>query len=248
MSQVAVAGLQEEELLERGRRLQREQDQSREEHLRRLRGDEERLHAWRAEAEARLAAREAAARQQAEQAAAAAKAVEAASEEGERRLAAKLAEAAAEEREAVKSRAAAEAQVARLTSLHRQLAAALEEQGALRQQLASSQAAHQAEVAGLRHESERLATAAATAAAPPPAGAAAAGPPQQGLSPADSARLQQAVRRLMRRIEQLQGEADAGRQRERVRRSSAGTAERLLGKVGLRLTDAWARGQSPAYL
>lgn len=196
-----------------------------------MRGDEERLHAQRAEAESRLALREAAARQQTEQASAALKAAEAAREDEERRLAARLAEVAAQEAVAVRARAAAEAEVARVTLLQSQLCAALEEQGALRQQLASSQAAHQAELAVLREVKERP-----TAAAAPPAPAAAATAaesPQQGLSPADSARLQQAVRRLMQRVEQLQGEVEAGRQHERVWRDSTGRAEKLLGKVGL---------------
>lgn len=222
---------QEEELLERGRRLHREQDQLREEHLRRVRADEDRLHAWRAEAEAKLAAREAAVRQQAESAQAAARAAEAAREEGERRMAVRLAEVADKEREAARARAAADAEVGRVASLQRQLAGALEEQGALRQELSSLRAAQQAEAAALRQEAatlrqekERVAAAAASAAA-----SAAAAP---GLSPSDSARLPQAVRRLMQRVEQLQAELEAGRERERLWRGSAAEAEKLLGKVG----------------
>ncbi|KAL4425468.1 hypothetical protein ABPG75_009484 [Micractinium tetrahymenae] len=230
---LAALHKQEEELLEQGRRLHHEQDQLREEHLRRVRGDEERLHAWRAAAESRLAVRETAARLQAEQAAAAAKAAAVEREEGERQLAARLAELTAQQAEAVRARAAAEADVARVDALQRQLAAALEEQGALRQQLSSTQAAQQAEVAVLRQEKERLAAAASAAAAAAASAApvtAAAEPSPQGLSPADSARLQQAVRRLMQRVEQLQGEVEAGRVRERVWRGSAGEAEKLLGK------------------
>lgn len=214
--------------------------------MQRVQSDEQRLHAWRAEAECRLAVREAAARQQAEQASAAIKAAEAAREDERRQLAGRLAEVTAREVEVLRAKAAADAEVACVVALQRQLATALEEQGALRQQLASLQAAHQAEVAVLHLEKERLAAAASAAAASAAAESAAAasetaGRTQQGLSLADSARLQQAVRRLMQRVEQLHGEVEAGRQREHVWRSSAAEAQTLVGKVGLMPADCRAR-------
>jgi hypothetical protein len=213
--------LQEEELLERSRRQHREQDLLREEHLRCMRADEERLHAWRAESEAKLAAAQAAARRQLEQAAQAERQADREHKEGEERLQARLAQVQQREDKLARQQAAAEAGLAQVEQLQRQLAGALREQGSLRQQLAVAHAAHQAEQAQLRQERDQLAAAAAAAATGP------------GLSPQDSARLQAAVRRLMERVEGLQGQVEACRQRERLWKSSAAEADKLLGKVSL---------------
>lgn len=223
---LAALHRQEEELLERARRQHRELDGLREEHLRRMRAEEERLLAWKAESEARAAAAAATAQQQLQAAEGAAARAKADAEAGERRLAAALEQAQQREAAAMRAQAAADASVRRVSQLQAQLAAALEEQGALRQQLAAAKAGHQAEqaelhqqVAALQREQGRLRQAAA---ATPPA----------CLSAEEAGRLQAAVRRLVARADELQAEVEASRRREQLWKSSAAEAEKLLSKVG----------------
>lgn len=211
-------------MLERSRRQHREQDLLREEHLRCMRADEERLHAWRADSEAKLAAAQAAARRQLEQATQAERHAERQQQEGEDRLQARLAEVQQQEQKVARQQAAAEAGLCQMDQLQRQLAGALLEQGSLRQQLSTARLAHQAEQAEMQQERDQLAAAGRAASAV----AVASGP---GLSPQDSDRLQAAVRRLMERVEGLQVEVEACRQREQLWKSSAAEADRLLAKV-----------------
>lgn len=227
LQRLAALRAAEDELAERGRRAQREQDALREQHLRRLRAEEERLAAWKADSEAKAAAQDAAARQRLQAAKAAAQQAETQHAAAERRLSTLLAEVQAREESAVRAQAAAQAELGRIGQVQAQLTAALQEQGALRQQLAADRAGHQVQVAQLRAEVEALqqCTARSSAAATGPA-----------LSPAEAARLQAAVRRLVQRADELQAEVEACRGRERVWKGSAAEAERLLDKVraGLR--------------
>lgn len=235
---LAALHRQEEELLDRARRQHRELDGLREEHLRRMRAEEERLQAWKADSEARAAAAAAAARQQLQAAEAAAAHARVDAEAGERRLAAALEQAQQREAAAVRAQAAADAEVCRVSQLQAQLAAALEEQGALRQQLAAARAGHQAEqaemqqeVAALRREQARLQQAPAAA-------------PAACLSPEEAVRLQAAVRRLVAKADELHAELEASRRREQLWKSSTAEAEKLLGKVGAasKVTAKCARG------
>ncbi|PRW58983.1 basal body [Chlorella sorokiniana] len=216
---------QEEELLERARRQQRELDGLREDHLRRMRAEEERLQAWKADSEAQAATEAAAARQQLRAAEVAAARAKAEAEAGERRLAAALEQAQQREAAAMRAQAAADAEVRRVRQLQSQLAAALEEQGALRQQLAAATAGHQAEqaeqrqeLAALQREQARLQKAAAAT-------------PAACLSPDGAGRLQAAVRRLVARADELQAEVEASRRREQLWKSCAAEAEKLLSKA-----------------
>ena len=97
LQRLAALRAAEDELAERGRRAQREQDALREQHLRRLRAEEERLAAWKADSEAKAAAQDAAARQRLQAAKAAAQQAETQHAAAERRLSTLLAEVQARE-------------------------------------------------------------------------------------------------------------------------------------------------------
>jgi hypothetical protein len=225
----------EEEVVERRRQAARELDQAADEHLRRMRAEQDQLAAWKAEREAKLAAAEAAAGLAQRQAEEAERRALAQQREGE----ARLAEIQTKEAEVARRQAKADAELEHGAGLQRQLAAATEQLGGLQQQLRAAQTAHQAaqaeaqlEMEGLRRDKQGLLARAAAAAAGP------------GLTPDDAARLQQAVRRLMRRVEELQAEVASGRERERLWRSAAADAGRALEKVRRRSRSAGAPRRS----
>lgn len=216
----------EEEALARRRRAAAELDLAAEGHLRRMRGDEERLAAWKAAAEANLAAAQSAAELAGQQAEAAKCRALQLEQEAGARLAARQEELQAREAVLLRQQAKAEAELARVAGLQLQLAAALEDVGGLRQQLEGAKSSHlkdQAElssaVQALRLENKQLKAAAAgwTAA--------------HALSPGD-AKLRRAVQRLTAHVRQLQGEVSACRHREQLWKASATDASKLLDKVG----------------
>lgn len=226
---------QEEELLERGRRQRRELDVEQEVMAQRLRAEEERLRDWKAGSEAALAARRAEADRAAEALAHQQRLAAAAQQEVERRLEARQAELQRREEEASCQRAAMEAERGSLATLRQRVATLANEATDAREQLHAAEAAHTREQRSLQKQVDALhqrcakvqqvQAAQVEAEAHAQAGSAAC---LASLTPAEVAKLQRAVRRLMQQQQGLLAELQASRERERVWRGVSAASDRLL--------------------
>ena len=240
---------QEDELLERSRRLQREAELARETHLQRMAGEEEAVRLRRAEADSALAARRAELERQQDALAHRQRLAAAHQQEAQQRVEARQAELERREEQVSGQRASVEAARGQLSALRQQVAALEGETAALRLTLQQQEAGHAQEKRDWGHQHQQLVedcrrlrqqlrereealqrlekeeqreqrqqerTAGGLAAA---------------LSPEDAARLQQAVRRLMRQQEDLLQEVQAGRARERLWRGAASAGDHLVDKT-----------------